>query len=105
MEVGIEMKNYILLVGLLLVISGCNDRYQEGYQEGYSEGASFTENRLHKDCEEKLSKQKRDSETSSYGGGSTEVCGGGGVNLNGKHYSGGKTGCVRVYSDNRVERY
>jgi hypothetical protein len=36
---------------------------------------------------------------------STAACGGNGITLNGKHYSGGKTGCVKVYSDGRVERY
>lgn len=102
---GIEMKTKILLVGLLFVITGCDDRYQEGYQNGYSDGASFTENRLNKDCEDKLSKQERESRASSYSMTSTEVCGGGGINLNGKHYTGGKTGCVRAYSDGRVERY
>ena len=105
MEVGIGMNNKILFAGLLLLLTGCEDKYQEGYQQGYSEGASFAENKLNKECDEKLSKQERDSTTSSYSATSTEVCGGGGVNLNGKHYSGGKTGCVRAYSDGRVERY
>ena len=35
----------------------------------------------------------------------TEVCGGGGVNVGGRHYSSGQTGCVRVLSDGTVQRY
>ena len=105
LEVGIRMNNKIILAGLLFVLAGCEDKYQQGYQQGYSEGASFAENKMNKECDEKLSKQERDATSSSYSVTSTEVCGGGGVNLNGKHYSGGKTGCVRAYSDGRVERY
>ena len=105
MEVGIGMNNKILFAGLLFLLTGCEDKYQEGYQQGYSEGASFAENKMNKECDEKLSKQEHDATSSSYSVTSTEVCGGGGVNLNGKHYSGGKTGCVRAFSDGRVEKY
>lgn len=103
------MVKIILLLVFVLLFSGCEDKYQkgyaEGYQRGYSEGASDTENRMNKEFDEKLSKQELDDLTTSYSVRSTEVCGGGGVNVNGKHYSGGKTGCVRVYSDGRIEKY
>jgi len=103
------MVKIILLLVFVLLFSGCEDKYQkgyaEGYQRGYSEGASDTENRLNKEFDEKLSKQVLDELTTSYSVRATEVCGGGGVNVNGKHYSAGKTGCVRVYSDGRIEKY
>ncbi len=35
----------------------------------------------------------------------TEVCGGGGVNVDGRNYSSGKTDGVRVLSDGTVQRY
>jgi hypothetical protein len=35
----------------------------------------------------------------------TEVCGGGGVVSNGRHYKGGKTGCVRLLGNGKVQQY
>lgn len=94
---------FITILSLTFLLFGCKDKYQEGYQSGYVDGVIQTENRLKKEYEEKLQDQKvRNRSFSVY---STEVCGGGGVNVNQKHYEGGKTGCVRVYSDGRVERY
>lgn len=102
----------IYLIITLCVIStfGCKDRYQEGYDAGYAEGFSQAKVGVEERCVERLEEEKRScrnrSYSSSYSSGySTEVCGGGGVNANGKHYEGGKTGCVRVYSDGRVVRY
>ncbi len=94
----------VLVISIVvLALYGCKDRYQDGYDAGYAAGVSFTETRLRSEYEEKLrnfeEKANRLSVTS------TEVCGGGGVNVNNKHYPGGKTGCVRVYSDGRVVRY
>ena len=109
------MKRMIvyLILGLLvgLSVSGCQDHsqeaYQKGYQAGYAEGSYDSE----KVCQTKVDEEKSicndrmsNSFSNSYGA-STEVCGGGGVNVNGKHYPGGKKGCVRVFSDGRVERY
>lgn len=87
---------FLVVFILSLILYGCKDRYKEGYDIGYSDGVAITENRLKNEYEEK---NNRLSVTS------TEVCGGGGVNVNNKHYAGGKTGCVRVYSDGRVVRY
>ena len=89
---------------------GCKDRFQEGYDAGYEDGSLQSKLIGEKQCEERLEAEKRSCRNLglSYGyssGSSTEVCGGGGVNLNGKHYEAGKTGCVRVFSDGRVVRY
>jgi hypothetical protein len=97
------MKKYFVAVVLVTLLSGCSDRYQEGYDAGYSDGAITTEKRLKREYEERLAEQKRDS--FSYSSTSVETCGGAGVTVNGKHYQGGKTGCVRVYSDGRVRQY
>ncbi len=94
---------WIVMLSFIFLLSGCKDKYQEGYQSGYVDGVIQTENRLKKEYEEKLQDQKITNRSFSVY--STEVCGGGGVNVNQKHYEGGKTGCVRVYSDGRVERY
>ena len=88
---------------VLILLAGCKDKYQEGYQIGYSDGVKSMEFKLD-ESEKKLQDEKRKSQQ-SFSSVSTEVCGGSGVNLNGKHYSGGKTGCVRVYSDGRVVKY
>ena len=92
-----------LLISLSLLIVGCKDKYQEGYQVGFSEGVMATEAKLRQEYEEKI---KRIEESNrQYSVTSTSVCGGGGVNVSGKHYEGGKTGCVKVYSDGRIVRY
>ncbi len=89
---------------------GCKDRYKEGYEAGYEEGFSQASIVREKSCDERLEEEKRSCRNKSYSSGysseySTAVCGGSGVNVNGKHYQGGKTGCVRVYNDGRVVRY
>ena len=89
---------------------GCKDRYQEGFDAGYAEGFSRAKLDVENRCEERLEEERRSCRDRSYSAGaprvySTEVCGGDGVTTNGKHYSGGKTGCVRVHSDGRVEQY
>lgn len=96
------MTKLFILISLLVLV-GCKDKYQEGYQVGYSDGVRSMESKL-KESEDKLNSLQRES-INSYSSVTTEVCGGNGVNSNGKYYSGGKTGCVRVYSDGRVERY
>lgn len=91
------------------IFVGCTDRYEEGFQKGFADGfdqATAIHNTI---CSEKIEEEKRvcnagNDFSSSFDGYSTEVCGGG-VNVNGKYHSGGKTGCVRVFSDGRIERY
>lgn len=88
---------------------GCKDRYQEGFDAGYAEGFSRAKLGVEKRCEERLEEERRAWGDRSYSAGtprvySTEVCGGGGVTTNGKHYEGGKTSYVRVHSDRRVEQ-
>jgi len=105
------MRHIIILIFLAAVLlQGCEDRYAEGYQDGYDEALAAAESRFKmkvaalEECEDEQSE-------AYYGGGAsyrsvtTEVCGGAGVNLNGKHISPGKSGCVRVYSDGTIERY
>jgi hypothetical protein len=113
-----KCKNFIVRIVLfysvvaLIAISniGCKDRYQEGYDVGYAEGFSQAKIDAEKRCIDSLEEERsscldRSYSSGSHSGYSTEVCGGGGVTANGKHYEGGKTGCVRVYSDGRVVRY
>lgn len=98
-----KMKKLLILAFLSIsVLIGCKDKYQEGYQVGYMDGVASMDAKV-RDAEKRLEDQKRQSNY-SLGYGSTEVCGGG-VNLNGKYYSGGKTGCVRIFNDGRVEKY
>ena len=100
------LRKIFMLWLVIFTIAGCKDRYDEGYASGYVDGSAAGE----KIGFEKAMDQ-RDAESSaieSYASSSyvtTEVCGGSGVNVNGKHYAGGKTGCVRVFSDGKVQRY
>jgi hypothetical protein len=101
---------YVVIALSTISTLGCKDRYQEGYDAGYADGFSKAKIGVEKRCEEKLEEEKRSCRDKTYsfgysGGYSTEVCGGGGLTANGKHYEGGKTGCVRVHSDGRVVRY
>lgn len=107
MKFWLRTPIYFLVVAVLFFSAGCADKYQEGFQEGYAQGAKEAEVRIRAEIEQKMEAlQRAASNASSYSAtASTEVCGGNGLNLNGKHYSGGKTGCVRVLSDGRVERY
>lgn len=91
---------------MALTLSSCSDRFDEGYRNGYAIGYSAGERAGMEQASKKAEEERRYSyEPPSYSGSSTEVCGGGGVNVNGKHYSAGKTGCVRVMSDGTVKRY
>lgn len=98
-----------MLALVLFALTGCGNKYEEGFQAGYAQGSSDAGARVRADYERRLAKIEYEASSrssSTYAGSvQTEVCGGSGVNLNGKHYSGGKTGCVRVLSDGRVERY
>ena len=92
---------------LFIGLTGCADRYQEGYTAGYEAGAAAARAREVAQCEEKQREQERQRTLfeSPSAAVTTEVCGGAGVNVNGRHVSGGKSGCVRVFDDGRVERY
>lgn len=103
------------ILGLLLLVafvsSGCSERYKEEYEKGYQAGYADGQHDARNECDEKLKKERTtcqeeiESLTREPSATSTEVCGGGGVNFNGRHYAGGKTGCVRVFSNGKVERY
>jgi hypothetical protein len=99
------LKRCVLL--LVVCLTGCTDKYQEGYAAGYEEGEAAARAREVARCEEQQREQERHrtqaDSPSAYV--TTDVCGGTGVNVNGRHVSGGSTGCVRVYSDGRFQRY
>lgn len=97
----------IMLVVCLLPLSllGCKDRYQEGYEAGYADATDEVTQEMRAKCESEVSEAREESCSYSYSSVVTETCGGAGVNFNGKYISPGKTGCVRVYSDGRIERY
>ncbi len=101
-------RYWVICILGLTFLPACSDKYEEGFQVGYAQGARDAEVKVRAELEQKINALEREksSSTSSYSSTtSTEVCGGSGVNLNGKHYSGGKTGCVKVFSDGRVEKY
>jgi len=89
------------------LLLGCEDRYQSGYEDGYAD--TNTEARLAgtEDCQERQpdygyrTYSSYQAPTRSV---TTEVCGGGGVNVDGKHHAPGLTGCVQVFSDGTIER-
>lgn len=99
----------VLVVGVLVVALDLNNEKvrDSGYVAGYDYGVAVTEKRLNDLIELQAEKIRRlESQSTTYSGAySTEVCGGNGVNVNNKHHSAGKTGCVRVYSDGRIEKY
>lgn len=101
------LKVFFILV--LIALSGCSDRYQEGYEQGFSDATTQATAVAEQKCQETIEQEMRScraaitNEVSSYV--QTTVCGGGGVNVGKRHYASGKTGCVRVFSDGRVEQY
>jgi len=101
---GLTSCAAILLVHAVLMI-GCDDRYQEGYEEGYAFAYQLAKQAARADCEQQLSVREDASASPGWRSRSTEVCGGGGVNVNGKHVSAGPTGCVRVFSDGTWQQY
>lgn len=96
------------LIPAAVILTGCADKYEEGFKAGYAQGSKDAELSVRAEFERKVRDLEREVSSNAHrysAASSTEVCGGAGVNLNGKHYSGGKTGCVRVMSDGRVERF
>lgn len=99
----------VLMCVLFLALSGCKDKYQEGYGEGFSIGYAQAKAEAQAACSLQVdaAKESYSSRTASpsYSFVTAEVCGGNGMDYNGKHYKAGKTGCVRVMADGRVEGY
>ena len=95
------MKWLVFFLPVFLI--ACKNKYDEGYRAGFNEGVIATEQRLKNEYEEKIKKIENSNRELSVT--STSVCGGGGVNVGNRHYEGGKTGCVKVYSDGRIVRY
>ena len=90
------MKKFLFIIFLLIPLQSHANDYDDGYDAGYKQ-AMLEIKSLLDNCEE-------DDSSFSYLT-STEVCGGGGVTLNGKYIPGGATGCVKVYSDNTYKQY
>lgn len=108
------MRNALLVLTLALGLAGCEDKYQTGYDAGFAAGyaqASAEGERKLAGLRDELESAKRQAAISAYSSQAayssvvTTVCGGNGLNLNGKHYAPGKTGCVRAMSDGTVQRY
>jgi len=100
--------SFFMLFSALLLLSGCRDRYQEGHDAGFIDGFIAGSKSSDESCEQKIENAKEMCEQNSrpsFSSYSTEVCGGSGTSVNGKFYPAGKTGCVRVFTDGRVERY
>ena len=97
----------LVIVTIAVLLSGCQDKYQQGYETGYVDGVQATENKWKEVVELQTEKIERLEGRNTFNSGvhSTEVCGGGGVNVNGKHHGPGETGCVRAYNDGRIEKY
>lgn len=100
------LRNIFMLGMVIFIITGCKDRFDEGYAAGYVDGSlagekiGFEKATVQHDAESRVMENYVDTPYVT-----TEVCGGSGVNVNGKHYAGGRTGCVRVFSDGTVKRY
>lgn len=98
----------LLIVCLAATLVACKDRFDEGYAAGYAEASAAVRKTVEEQCETKVRSCERAASSytpPSFSSVTTEVCGGGGVTFNGKHYKPGKTGCVRVFSDGRVQRW
>ena len=84
------LRNIFMLWVVILVIAGCKDRYDEGYVAGYADGSAagekigFEKSMAQHDAESRAIESYVSSPYVT-----TEVCGGSGVNVNGKHYAGG----------------
>ncbi|MBW2647797.1 MAG: hypothetical protein JRE23_16825 [Deltaproteobacteria bacterium] len=93
-------KKIIFVLGLAVaLLASCEDRYPQGYDDGYADGYEAGRQVVAENHEDDISEHVSSRSVT------TEVCGGGGVNVNGKHVPPGPTGCVRVYSDGTFERY
>ncbi len=100
------LRNAFVLWEAIFIMAGGKDRCDEGYVAGHADGSAAGEKigfekAMAQHETESRAIERYDSPTYV----ATEVCGGSGVNVNGKHYAGGKTGCVRVLSDGTVQRY
>jgi hypothetical protein len=94
----------LLLAAMVLQVAACTERYDEVYQDGFLAGrtAAFNEvSDLRETARARFSAHAVDGDRDM----STEVCGAGGIILNGVHVSFGNSSCVRVYADGSVARY
>jgi hypothetical protein len=92
-------KIFFVLALTFVFLSSCENHYERGYSDGYADGYEAGKQVAMENCEDNISGSFLSRSVT------TEVCGGGGVNVDGKHISPGPTGCVRVYSDRTFERY
>jgi hypothetical protein len=105
------MTRAALVVPVLVLVSGCGDRCKQAYDAGYKAGLAAGTLNATKAAkgtdafapEMEASAAAQPNWTS--GPVFTEVCGGAGVDVGSSHIEPGESGCVRVFSDGRIERY
>lgn len=95
----------LLILATFAVLVGCNDRFDGGYRTGFADGLREGEKAEAEKAAAAERERRRRESLATARSVTTEVCGGGGVNFNGKHIRPGKTGCVRVFNDGTVQRY
>ena len=84
-----------------------SESYSSGYDDGYAQGQKAGYDAGYAQGHSEGEREGRYATLYDYSSAVTtvEVCGGGGTNVGKKYVPPGKTGCVRVYSDGRYERY
>jgi hypothetical protein len=95
--------NPLVIFVILGLLAGCRDRFEEGYRAGYADGMVYGVEIAKERARAPTAVEQSKSEFPPTL--TTEVCGGGGVTVDGKHYRPGKTGCARVMGDGTVQRY
>lgn len=104
----------VLQVAISVSAGGCGNRCSDAYDAGYAAGLAAGSSRDSEAAQEVQKAQERkpdlssgEQEASGWNSGptATEVCGGGGVDIGTEHIEPGDSGCVRVFSDGRIERY
>lgn len=110
-----RMKAFWTIPCLVVLISACTQEtdaeHKQAYEAGYADASVKLKNVYERRVQEMEATHRREVEVlkSQIPGPSltqsTEICGVDGANVNGRHIDGGKTGCVRMYSDGRYERF
>lgn len=100
----------VLLLTFLAGLSGCEDKYKTGHDAGYAEGYAAGYAKASEEAEQRAKKLRQEAWRAAFSEPSSPVvaasiCGGNGMNLNGKYIRPGKTGCVDALSDGTFRRY
>ena len=88
----------------------CGDAYDAGYAAGMVAGSSRHDGiaqgaQSSQECPPDPATSAQPRTGWNAGPTSTEVCGGGGVDVGTDHIEPGDSGCVRVFGDGRIKRY